>query len=110
MSFPCWGSRRSISPLFHGARRVAADCDGEAPRRERAALASRPELPVLKRWLQGWTAVRHREASERTVLTAIGAGLPPSALAGLMVAAGTERAFADDGHVLDFINKALECL
>src|SRR5439155_9036509 len=23
--------------LFHGARRVAADCDGEAPRRERAA-------------------------------------------------------------------------
>ena len=28
--------------LFHGARRVAADCDGEAPRRERAPLASRP--------------------------------------------------------------------
>ena len=24
--------------LFHGARRVAADCDGEAPRRERAPL------------------------------------------------------------------------
>ena len=28
--------------LFHGARRVAADCDGEAPRRERAPLGSRP--------------------------------------------------------------------
>jgi hypothetical protein len=96
--------------LFRGVRRVAADCDGEAPHRERAALASRPELPVLKRWLQGWTAVRHREAAERTVLTAIGASVPPFALADLMVAAGTERAFADDGHVLDFINKAFECL
>ena len=26
--------------LFHGARRVAADCDGEAPRRGRAPLGS----------------------------------------------------------------------
>src|SRR3954468_23691620 len=60
--------------LFHGARRVAADCVGQAPRRNRAALASRPELPVLKRWLQGWTAVRHREGAERTVLTAVAAG------------------------------------
>src|SRR3954454_4207712 len=107
---PVLGEQEVYLALFHGVRRVAADCDGEAPRRERAALASRPELPVLKRWLQGWTAVRHREAAERTVLTAIGAGVPPSALADLMVAAGTERAFADDGHVLDFINKAFECL
>ena len=29
--------------LFHGARRVAADCDGQAPRRERAPLGSRPD-------------------------------------------------------------------
>jgi nitrite reductase/ring-hydroxylating ferredoxin subunit len=29
--------------LFHGARRVAADCDGAAPRRERASLGSRPD-------------------------------------------------------------------
>ena len=31
--------------LFHGARRVAADCDGAAPRRERAPLGSRPIRP-----------------------------------------------------------------
>src|SRR5262249_14860642 len=48
--------------LFHGARRVAADCDGEAPRRERAsrssagcgvgqtcAIARRPSVPCLRR-------------------------------------------------------------
>ena len=43
--------------LFQGARRVAADCDGQAPRRQRVALASRPDLATLKRWLRRWTAV-----------------------------------------------------
>src|SRR5271169_3221226 len=67
--------------LFHGARRVAADCEGQAPRRERAPLASSPDLATLKRWLRRWTAVRHREAAERTLLTAIAAGASPEALA-----------------------------
>jgi hypothetical protein len=96
--------------LFHGCRRVAADCDGEAPRRQRAPLASRPELAVLQRWLRHWSAVRHREAAERTLLTAIANGAPPAALARLLFAAATDRTFADSGHSLDFINKACECL
>jgi nitrite reductase/ring-hydroxylating ferredoxin subunit len=96
--------------LFHGARRVAADCDGEAPRRERAPLDSQLEPIVLKRWLRRWTSVRHREAAERTLLTAIATGEEPSMLADALLAAATERAFADDGHTLDFINKAFECL
>ena len=96
--------------LFHGGRRVAADCAGQAPRRERAALASNPELPMLKRWLQNWTLVRHRDAAERTLLTAIEAGASPATLAELLLAAGTKRAFADGGHLLDFISKAFECL
>jgi hypothetical protein len=54
--------------------------------------------------------VRHREAAERTLLTAIAAGLSPSVLADTLLAAGTERTFADTGHSLDFINKAFECL
>ena len=96
--------------LFHGARRVAADCEGEAPRRERTPLASRPDLSTLQRWLRHWSAVRHREAAERTLLTAIANGAPPAALASLLFATATDRAFADDGHSLDFINKACECL
>ena len=96
--------------LFHGARRVAADCDGEAPRRERAPLGSRPDPATLKRWLRRWTNVRHREAAERTLLTAIAAGASPAVLADALLAAETERAFADTGHSLDFINKAFECL
>jgi nitrite reductase/ring-hydroxylating ferredoxin subunit len=96
--------------LFHGARRVAADCDGEAPRRERAPLGSRPDPAALKRWLRRWTNVRHREAAERTLLTAIAAGMAPAVLADVMLAAASERAFADSGHSLDFVNKAFECL
>jgi nitrite reductase/ring-hydroxylating ferredoxin subunit len=96
--------------LFHGARRVAADCDGAAPRRERAPLGSRPDPAALKRWLRRWTKVRHREAAERTLLTAIAEGLSPARLADALLAAETERAFADAGHSLDFINKAFECL
>jgi nitrite reductase/ring-hydroxylating ferredoxin subunit len=96
--------------LFHGARRVATDCDGEAPRRERAPLASRPDLSTLQRWLRHWSAVRHREAAERTVLTAIATEASPRALVRLLFAAATDRAFADGGHSLDFINKACECL
>src|SRR5918993_5534410 len=96
--------------LFPGPRRVAADCDGEAPRRERAPLASRPDPATLERWLRHWTAVRHREAAERTLLTAIAGGASPSALADLLFAAATDRALADGGHSVDFINKACECL
>jgi len=96
--------------LFHAARHVAEDCNGEAPRRERAPLGSRPEVAVLKGWLQRWTNVRHREAAERTLLTAIASGLSPPVLANVLLAAETERVFGDTGHSLDFINKAFECL
>ena len=107
---PVLSEEEAYLALFHGARRVAADCDGEAPRRERAPLGSRPDPAALKRWLRRWTKVRHREAAERTLLTAIAAGLSPAALADSLLAAETERAFADSGHSLDFINKAFECL
>jgi len=96
--------------LFHGARRVAADCDGATPRREREPLASKPDLATLKRWLRRWVSVRHRDAAERTVLTAITGGASPAALADLLFAAETDRAYAGGGHSLDFINKAFECL
>ena len=96
--------------LFHGARRVAADCDGAAPSRARSPLASRPDLATLKGWLRRWATVRHRDAAERTVLTAIARGASPAALADLLFTAETDRAYADGGHSLDFINKAFECL
>lgn len=96
--------------LFHGIRRVAIDCDGQPPARRRSSLSSRPGSAMLKRWVRRWASVRHREATERTLLTAIAGGMPPTALAELLIAAETDRVFADGGHSLDFINKSFECL
>ena len=96
--------------LFHGVRRVAADCDGATPARQRSALSSRPGSGTLKRWLRRWASVRHREAAERTVLTAISIGAQPAVLTDLLCSAETDRVYADIGHSLDFINKSFECL
>lgn len=97
--------------LFQGIRRVAADCAGEAPRREREPLhGTAVALPVLARWFRQWTEVRHRDAAERTLLTAIAQGTDLARLADLMLTAVTDRPFADGGHALDFLNKAFECV
>ena len=98
--------------LFHGLRRVASDCDGVPPRRDRHPLGVRGAhpVPLLGRWLRHWTQVRHRDGAERTLLTAIAGGASPAELAALLLTAVTDRTFADGGHALDFINKAFECL
>jgi hypothetical protein len=65
---------------------------------------------VLERWFRHWTRVRHRDAAERTLLTAIASGASSIELDGLMLIAATDRYFADGGHALDFTNKAFESL
>jgi nitrite reductase/ring-hydroxylating ferredoxin subunit len=98
--------------LYKGISRVARDCDGASPRRDRQPLAPRQfqPMPVLERWFRHWTRVRHRDAAERTLLTAIASGASSSELAVLMLIAVTDRYFADGGHALDFTNKAFESL
>ena len=54
--------------------------------------------------------MRHREAAERTLLTAIANGPAANHVASLLFGAATDRVFADGGHSIDFINKACECL
>ncbi len=65
---------------------------------------------MLERWFRHWTRVRHRDAAERTLLTAIASGASAIELAALMLTAITDRYFADGGHALDFTNKAFESL
>ena len=54
--------------------------------------------------------MRHADAAERTLLTAVHAGSAPAELAEIMLLAATDRIYADGGHCLDFINKAFELL
>ncbi len=97
--------------LYQGMTHVAGDCAGQIPRRERHALeGSDVSLQTLRQWLRNWTRVRHRDAAERTLLTAIENGATPAQLAEMLLAAATDRLYADGGHALDFINKSLELL
>jgi nitrite reductase/ring-hydroxylating ferredoxin subunit len=103
--------RTAFLALCQGARRVASDCDGQPPRRERRPLETADlEFATLKRWFRYWTLVRHRDGAERTLLTAIRNGTSPADLADMIFTAATDRFYADSGHVLDFANKAFELL
>lgn len=97
--------------LFHGLRHVAQDCVGQSPRRERYPLETADvDLATLKRWFRYWTKVRHRDAAERTLLTALANGASRAELLEMMLLAATDRYYAAGGHVVDFINKTFEAL
>ncbi len=96
--------------LFQGVRRVANDCEGEAPRLDSTAMAKAPDSDTVKRWFRRWCAVRHRSGAERTLHTAVAARRSIAGLADLLFTAEIDRVFADGGHSLDFTNKAFECL
>jgi nitrite reductase/ring-hydroxylating ferredoxin subunit len=98
--------------LYQGLRWVAEDCAGAPARRARHPLPadSARDIATLARWLREWTRVRHRDGAERTLLTAISAGIAPGEVARLLLEAVSDRYFADGGHALDFINKGFELL
>ena len=96
--------------LYKGLRSVAQDCDGQPARHARQPLDKELPPQTLGRSLRHWTAVRHADAAERTLLTAIHGESPPAELTEMMLLAATDRVYADGGHALDFINKAFELL
>jgi hypothetical protein len=96
--------------LYKGIRNVAADCETQPARHARRPLDKPLPSETIGRWLRHWTAVRHADAAERTLLTAIHGGVAPAEIAEIMLLAATDRVYADGGHSLDFINKAFELL
>ncbi len=97
--------------LLQGVRRTAADCAGQTPHRRRGHLETADlDFDRLDRWLRYWTLVRHRDGAERTLLTAIREASTPSQLESLLLAAATDRFYADGGHLVDFVNKVFELL
>lgn len=96
-------------PLWHGAVRVSKNQYEAKPHWDRRPLGSDDVEPsALRRWLRHWVSVRHRDAAERCLLTALANGADAGAMADLLLSAATDRIYADLGHIVDFINKALE--
>jgi nitrite reductase/ring-hydroxylating ferredoxin subunit len=97
--------------LYHGLSAVAVDSAGEPPRFPLRPLPGEESDPArLKRWLRQFVEVRDSEGAERCLVSAVRSGASQRALADMLFAAATDHRYLTGGHVLDFVNKALESL
>jgi RNA polymerase sigma factor (sigma-70 family) len=98
-------------PLWHGVVRVANNLYQASPHWDRRPLAT-DQVPAetLRRWLRQWVSVRHRDGAERCLLTALAGGAGPAEISDLLLTAATDRIYGDGGHIVDFINKAIEAV
>jgi nitrite reductase/ring-hydroxylating ferredoxin subunit len=97
--------------LYHGVADVAEDSAMQPPRFRLDALPGRaPDAARLALWFRRFVEVRDAEGAERALVSAVRAGVAPSALADMLFAAATDHRYLDGGHTLDFVNKALEAL
>lgn len=97
--------------LYQGLSAVARD-SAEAPPHFRVHPLPTAKLnfPTLKAWFRQFIEQRDREAAERCLVTAVQSGMSQTQIAEMLFAAATDHRYLDVGHVLDFINKALEAL
>jgi len=111
---------RTVLEIRPGSARDYANLGGALARQSkldaaitnyRKALEIAPSDPYAHNNLALALAERGDLAgAEQHLETALAAGMASARLTAMMAAATTDRAFADGGHSLDFINKALECL
>ena len=108
---PCLGETTLVYALAAAARTVAGNCAGQPMRHSPGRLNGEGyDKERLSEWMFHWAKVRHDEAAERTLLTAVGCGLTREALNRMVFGPIQERIYADGGHALDLSNKAFELL
>ena len=97
--------------LYHGLVHVASDTAGEPPDFDLEPLATSETRPeVYRAWFRRFIETRSSEPAERCLRTAIRIGVSQEEVAEMIFAACTDHLFLDDGHALDFANKAFELL
>jgi nitrite reductase/ring-hydroxylating ferredoxin subunit len=97
--------------LYAGVSEVADNVSGESPFFVQEALSARDVSPErLKRWFRDNIEVRDADGAERVLRTAIQEGLPEEDVAEMLYGAATDHLYLDNGHRLDFVNKAFETL
>jgi nitrite reductase/ring-hydroxylating ferredoxin subunit len=99
-----------VLALVHGLAFVSRDTRGRAPHFPVEPLAAPVPAPRLSSWYRRFVDTRSGDAAERSLASAVGAGLDAGALAGIVGAAATDHVFVDGGHTIDFANKAFEVL
>jgi hypothetical protein len=115
---PALAAKDRALALYHGMIHVAQNVSGQTPHYGLDPLpAEGLTAKTLKNWLRQFAEVRDRNGVERVVLTAIeactearGKGAPSATVADMLFAAATDHYYLDNGHTIDFINKAFELL
>ena len=106
---PCLGETTLVYALAAAARTIAGSCAGQPVRHSPGRLNGEGYSEErLSEWMFHWAKVRHDEAAERTLLTAVGCGLTREGLNRMVFGPIQERIYADGGHALDLSNKAFE--
>ena len=97
--------------LYHGLVHVARNTAGQPPDFDLQPLATNERRPeVYRAWFRRFIETRSQAPAERCLRTAIRIGLQPAQVADMIFAACTDHLFLDEGHALDFANKAFELL
>ncbi len=106
--FPYLGRDTAYQALQYAVRAIAEETSQAVPRRARQPLeGGAHDLATLKSWLRQWVLTRHRDGTERTLLTGLQT-LPAAELADLVFMGATERLYAAGGHHLEDCNKGFE--
>ncbi len=97
--------------LIHALAFVARDTAMQPPRFPVAPLTT-ADVPAerLSQWYRRFIDTRSRDAAERVLATAIAEGRDLHTVETMMLAAVTDHVFVDEGHTLDFTNKAFEAV
>jgi nitrite reductase/ring-hydroxylating ferredoxin subunit len=96
--------------LVHGLVFVSRDTVGRPPRFPLRPLETALPADRLTSWYRRFVDTRNGDAAERVLATAAASGSASSEMAALMGAAVTDHLFVDEGHTIDFTNKAFEIL
>jgi nitrite reductase/ring-hydroxylating ferredoxin subunit len=97
--------------FYHGVLHVAQDTAGRPPDFDLPPLTTNERRhEVFRGWFRRFIETRNADSAERCLRTAIASGLTPAETADLVFAAATDHLFMDEGHALDFANKACELL
>ena len=95
--------------LYHGMVHVARSTAGQPPAFDLEPLETTETRPErYTEWFRRFIEVRASDAAERTLRTAVRAGLPQETIPNMIFAASTDHLFMDVGHTLDFANKRSE--
>jgi hypothetical protein len=92
--------------LTQGLAFLGRDTQGHRPRFPVAPLEGDAEATQLARWYRRFIENRLGQSAERVAAT--GSRIDPTATERFMFAACTDHVFIDEGHVVDYLNKACE--